>query len=447
MNKEVVADAEATVSAAIQDLLNAKDEQAVIGVAPAGAGKSYAIGTAVLAVRKQKLRVAVATPTNEQAFALVSNLADRLKGKDRVTFVPASAVTLPNENARPNIDTREVKHAGNDSIVVGTLKKLGFAVAQGKLPAFDVLLIDEAYQANAYQYYSIADLAPRHLLLGDSGQLAPFSTAPEGDRWRGLDEDPLLTAVEILQRNHPSTRTHKLPITRRLDPRALPVARAFYPGHEFSSAVNPGVRTMTLRAATGKKGARLQDRAIEHASLHGWAHLELPAAAVVSADEETIELIVALARRLLERGPQIRCENRKTPVALREADIAVAVSHNDQKNALRARLDEEGLAEVVVNTANKLQGLTFEVVIAWHPLAGLLDADSFHIDPGRLCVMLTRHRHACFVVGRAGDRELVEGIPPATPSYVGWDSNPSLDGWYVHEGVFRALEEHRMSAG
>jgi len=152
-------------------------------------------------------------------------------------------------------------------------------------------------------------------------------------------------------------------------------------------------------------------------------------------------------RRLLQRAPEVRCERKKPPVALREADVAVAVSHNDQKNALRARLADEGLGEVVVNTANKLQGLTFEVVIAWHPLAGLLDADAFHLDPGRLCVMLTRHRHACIVVGRAGDRELVCGIPPATPSYVGWDSNPALDGWYVHEGVFRALEEHRMSVG
>ncbi len=446
MNKAVVTEAEATVSSAIRDLLTAKREQAVIGVAPAGAGKSYAIGTAVLACREAKLRVAVATPTNEQAFALVSNLADRA-GKERVTFVPSSSVTLPAEHARKNLDVRKVKDVGGDPIVVGTLAKFGFAVADGSLPAFDVLLIDEAYQANAYQYYSIAGLAPRHLLLGDSGQLAPFSTAPEGDRWRGLDEDPLLTAVEVLQRNHPSTRTHKLPITRRLDPRALPVARAFYPGHAFASAVNPGVRTMTLRPATGKKGARVEDRALEHASLHGWAHLELPAAAVVSADEETLDLIVNLTRRLLQRAPEVRCERKKTPAPLREADVAVAVSHNDQKNALRARLADEGLGEVVVNTANKLQGLTFEVVIAWHPLAGLLDADAFHLDPGRLCVMLTRHRHACIVVGRAGDRELVCGIPPATPSYVGWDSNPALDGWYVHEGVFRALEEHRMSVG
>lgn len=61
-------------------------------------------------------------------------------------------------------------------------------------------------------------------------------------------------------------------------------------------------------------------------------------------------------------------------------------------------------------------------------------------------LLLTRHRHACIVVGRAADRELVEGILPATPSYVGWDMNPALDGWYAHEAVFSALERFRIEA-
>ncbi len=99
-----------------------------------------------------------------------------------------------------------------------------------------------------------------------------------------------------------------------------------------------------------------------------------------------------------------------------------------------------------MNTANKLQGLTYEIVIAWHPLAGLVELDEFHLDPGRLCVMLTRHRQACIVIGRAGDRELVKGIPPATPTYIGWESNPALDGWYAHEGVFAQLERVRIEA-
>ena len=78
-DERVTAEADATIDRAIQEILNAGPERAVVGVAPAGAGKSYAIGTAVQAARRAGLRVAVATPTNEQAFALVSTLADRMK--------------------------------------------------------------------------------------------------------------------------------------------------------------------------------------------------------------------------------------------------------------------------------------------------------------------------------------------------------------------------------
>lgn len=444
-NEKAVAAADAAVGAAIQAVLDAGDHQAVVGAAPAGAGKSHAIGTAVLAARKAGLRVAVATPTNEQAFALVSSLADRV-GRQKVTFVHASHVVLPDAHWRKNTEMKAAKDAAGDPIVVGTLNKLGDAFARESLVPFDLLLVDEAYQANAVHYYMVGGLAPRHLLMGDSGQLAPFSSAPDADRWRGLAEDPLLTAVEVLQRNHPETPIHRLPITRRLDPRAVPVARAFYPGHAFEAAVLPGVRELRLQAASGRGKTRVLDKVLDLAASEGWAHVELPESAVVSADPAAVDLIVRLLQRLFVREPTAKCENTPRRTPLRQDQVAVAVSHNDQKDALRAELARAGFSDVEVNTANKLQGLTYEVVVAWHPLAGLLDADAFHLDPGRLCVMLTRHRQACIVVGRAGDRELVRGIPPATPSYVGWDATPALDGWYAHEAVFGALEGVRIAA-
>lgn len=95
---------------------------------------------------------------------------------------------------------------------------------------------------------------------------------------------------------------------------------------------------------------------------------------------------------------------------------------------------------VRVDTANKLQGLEFDLVVAWHPLAGLPDADGFHLDPGRLCVMLTRHRHACIVVGRAADADLVDGVPSDNEVWLGHDSDPVLDGWFTHRLVFERLE-------
>jgi hypothetical protein len=59
-------------------------------------------------------------------------------------------------------------------------------------------------------------------------------------------------------------------------------------------------------------------------------------------------------------------------------------------------------------------------------------------------VLLTRHRHACIVIGRAGDRTLLGSIPPATPAYLGCHEDPVLDGWETHLAVFDALEKHRF---
>ncbi len=407
-NESVVQAADREVEAAIAAVLAAKPGEAVVGVAPAGAGKSHAIGTAVASARREGLRVAVATPTNEQAFALVEHLAGRLP-EERVVFVHASTVRLPAKSQRRNAEERPAKEAASAGLVVGTLNKLGDAFARGNLGPFDLLLIDEAYQANAVHYYLVGDLAPRHLLMGDSGQLAPFSSAPEANRWRGLPEDPLLTAVEVLRKNHPGTREFRLPVTRRLDPRAVSVARAFYPDHPFDAAVLPGVRALRLGPASAKRAGGLADAVLDHAAETGWAHVELPPSAVVSADPESIEIIVGLVRRLFERGPDVRCERSSKPKRLEPGQVAVAVSHNDQRSQLTRALEGEGLGGVVVSTANKLQGLTYEVVVAWHPLAGLGEVDAFHLDPGRLCVMLTRHRHACIVVGRAGDREPCKG--------------------------------------
>lgn len=100
--------------------------------------------------------------------------------------------------------------------------------------------------------------------------------------------------------------------------------------------------------------------------------------------------------------------------------------------------------DVHVDTANRLQGLEFEVVVAWHPLAGLPDVDAFHLDPGRLCVMLTRHRHACIVVGRASDADLLDGVAPPAPAFLGYEEEPLLDGWEAHRAVFDRLEKHRV---
>jgi hypothetical protein len=443
-----------SAAAAVEETMRAEllrlvgREAAVVAAAPAGAGKSHFVSATVGQLRREGMRVALVAPTNEQVRSLVARVK-QLNPDLPVAFIHAQGRDLPPDIAAlPGVTqpTAAEAHDHREPLVIATVDKLADAFLRYGLGGFDVLVIDEAFQADAARYYVAANVAATHLLVGDTGQLDPFSPIRDATFWRGGAEDPLQTAVGVLLRNHPSTSVHRIPITWRLAPAAVPIARCFYPGHPFSAAVRPGVRQLRLTRPGPGSRSLAADRALDEAASHGWAHVTLPGTPVLTADPTTGEIIRDLVFRLFARNARTRNEDRALASDLRPADVAVGVSHNDQKDMLRTMLDDAGMAGVTVDTANRLQGLTFEVVIAWHPLAGSPDIDAFHLDPGRLCVLLTRHRQACIVVGRDSDRALLEGIPPATPGYLGWDPDPVLDGWDAHEGVFQLLEPHVIPA-
>ena len=104
-----------------------------------------------------------------------------------------------------------------------------------------------------------------------------------------------------------------------------------------------------------------------------------------------------------------------TPVTA--SRIAIGTAHRDQAKAVRAGLGG-ALADVTVDTANRLQGREFDVVIVLHPLSGRRDATAFHLEAGRLCVLTSRHRHACIVVARAGIPELLDAHPSTEPVHL-----------------------------
>jgi hypothetical protein len=179
---------------------------------------------------------------------------------------------------------------------------------------------------------------------------------------------------------------HKLPLSRRLDPRAVQATQSFYPDLPFASAVLPEVRQLRLvSTVAGSRRNRLIDAMLDGAARRGWVHVELPQAPVLTTDPEIVNLICEFVDRLAQRRPQTRCEQVSSWTEVPARGIAIGVSHNEQKDILRARLDALGFSDIVVDTANKLQGLEFEIVVAWHPLAGLPEPDAFHLDPGRLC--------------------------------------------------------------
>jgi hypothetical protein len=450
-NESVLADAEKVARAAQHDFFDIDDEGAVKLSAVAGAGKSHFVMDTVKECRRREMRVAVAAPTNEQVFSLVRSIAEN-EPREAVAFIPAAGIELPPWAQRPNVSTFTPAHrATGQTVVVGTIDKFGSArnPRSRQIPPigrFDALVMDESFQANAGRYFGIADIAPKHLCVGDSGQIRPFTTVQAGMQWRGLAEDPLQTAMDVLHANHPTTPAHRFPITRRLDGRGAAIAKCFYPpDHVFGAAVADGVRRMTLgRTVARNPRDRALDEGLSLAAKSGWAYLELPARQTLVCDPETAQAIVDLIARLRARTLRLFCERRPMGTDLAAERIAVGVSHNDQKAMMLTLLDQAGFGGVVVDTANKLQGLEFDLSICWHPMAGLDQADEFHVESGRMCVMCTRHRHACIVVGRAGDRELVEGLPPSTPAWPGADSDDILRGWEVHQSIFSALMPYHV---
>ena len=64
----------------------------------------------------------------------------------------------------------------------------------------------------------------------------------------------------------------------------------------------------------------------------------------------------------------------------------------------------------------------------------------------RLCVLLSRHRHACVVVARAGIPALLDAHPSVEPVHLNVPVK-FPDGWEAHQAVMAHLEKHRVPAG
>ncbi|MER7399569.1 hypothetical protein ABT381_29130, partial [Streptomyces sp. NPDC000151] len=93
--------------------------------------------------------------------------------------------------------------------------------------------------------------------------------------------------------------------------------------------------------------------------------------------------------------------------------------------------------------SDRLQGREFDVTVVLHPLSGRPDATAFHLETGRLCVLASRHRHACIVVCREGVTQLLDEHPSTEPVQLGVTVK-FPDGWEANHAVLAHLAEHRV---
>ena len=474
---DAAASARAVTDAILADL--AKAERGVVVDSPPGAGKSTLVVAAAASLAERGERVMVVGQTNEQVDDLIDRMASehgvlqigRLSAQD---YTPAQRVAR-----HPNVTARTaVADLIDHPLVIATAAKWATLTNAGldTETRWPWAIIDEAYQMRSDSLLRIARLFDKALFVGDPGQLDPFSTV-ETERWLGLNWDPMSSAVAVLLTNNPGIPVHTLPVSWRLPATAAPVvSAAFYPFSGFTAATELSDRAM--RWNTRPFGMTSFDLALQTAADTGWALYELPHRHTLRTDAEAVDACAELAARVLLRGAVAVSEQGAHDVT---ADrIAIGVAHRDQaaavRRALRARavaypvlsgsapdntglgstglgttglgntgLDNTGrdVTKVVADTANRLQGREFDVMIMLHPLSGRRDATAFHLEAGRLCVLASRHRHACIVVARAGIPELLDAHPSAEPVHLGVPVK-FPDGWEAQQSFMAHLARYRV---
>lgn len=405
--------------------------------APPGSGKTFTTLRAVALAQNQGGRIAIATQTNAQADDICRRFASSFP-RFRVCRFAASD-SLPLELG----DSIQWVKSGKDlpsgpCIVVATSAKW----AMSKLDeSFDQLFIDEAWQLCWADFILLASVAPRFVLVGDPGQIAPVVPI-DVSRWETSPRPPHKPAPEvILGDSSLDFSALALPVTTRLPHDTTALVRQFY-DFEFQSWAEPGDRRLSLDSASGHPADRILN-VLQSGSI-GLAKLPTPESGPPQDDDRELAKAAASSiRRLLERRARFQTEDMPAAKVLEAEDIGVTASHR----IMVSRLAEE-LAELAprirVDTAERWQGLERPIMVAIHPLSGLLRPSEFDLSTGRLCVMASRHKVGLLLFSRDHVGESLRGFVPAATQAVG-QPDEAGQGHSRHWNLWQRLEQSGRS--
>ena len=403
----------------------------------AGAGKSHHLTEAVARARRHDARILVVALTNYQ----VRDLAVRLHGRG-LTVLHFAAVReeigQPPAGLTSGNDVSALASAGCVVTTVYQAGKLAKKDAEA-LGAFDVGFVDEAFQVGTTpEALNALTVAERWAFIGDPAQIAvftPLGTSP----FLGAD-DPVTSIVASARAQGCDLGVLEFDWTWRLPESGAQLLEPFY-GRSVQSVAEDGDRVLTIGPRQALSGnAQAADECVDRAASLGVGFLQLPGDPLEAADPETAAGVTAIVESLLSRASTTTCERDGTR-PLEVADIGVMVSTDVQRRVSLQKLSAAGFGDVQVLTYNQSQGLEFSVSVQWHPLSGVADADGFSLDLGRLCVGLSRHRHACIVVGQGGLRSVLDN-PPLSPE-APWpgERDRFLAGWLAHVRLMERLDD------
>lgn len=367
-----------------------------------GSGKSrLVVLLAATLAERAGLRVGVAAATRDQAVQIGQRLG-ALGHPALLAWARQQPSPVGLGVARAAVGAQVRFPASGGGVVIATTAR--WLVSDPHRLACDVMIVDEAWQQTYGDLCALGAFAPQYALLGDEGQIEPI-VAGGTRRWQDSPTGPHLAAPDALLAAHPdAVAVVDLLHTWRLGPDTTQLVQPiFYPRLPFES--------------------RRPDE-----------HLTSPAGTIVEeitttlvpvtggpGDPSLVEACADRARDLLNHHHLCTPDGDRP---LTDNDVAVVTPHVGQAAAVRALLaDCPGL---LIGTANQLQGLERPAVVALHPLAGYRDPTGFATNPGRACVMLTRHRAHLTLV-----------CDPATPTILAAaDQHP---GTVAHRAILNTL--------
>lgn len=334
----------------------------IVVPSPPGGGKSTLIAQLVNQLHvRDNLSMVIATPTKRAAAEIARTIHHELGAvRNESTGHMESKVNwrISSEALRPE----ELEYTVNDTNI--SIRTVSSCISSP--PECEVMLIDEAWQTINAHVAPAADNATQLVLVGDSGQIAPVIDI---DTSQFLGEfAPHLRAPDSFAKMD-NALTIPINATYRLGADTVSVIAPLY-DFEFKS--------------------HRPDRSIIHRTRGRMNEIETVEFDQVASPDDS-----ALMKNIFDRavgyiGALVEQPGAET-IALDQSDIAVLVAHNVQSSALTAMFTAQGYTEILVGTADKLQGSQRHAVVSLDPLAGQSAASDHHTSTGRACVMLSRH--------------------------------------------------------
>lgn len=346
-------------------------DPAVLVPAPPGSGKSrLVVLLAATLAHRAGLRVGIAAQTRAQATELAL----------RFNRLPYPAALRWGNTGQPDLGPGPVRivkgHTGftgsGGGISIATTAR--WLLSDPNADTCDVMIVDEAWQATYADLAALGAFAAQLVAVGDPGQIDPVVTGSTA-RWADEPTGPHLPSPTALTAAHPDGLSIvKLRHTYRLGPATTGLIQPiFYPDLPFTSRRPDEQLILPTRP------------------LPELAHASVPAPNGPT-DPNLALACATLARELLTAT----YTNPDGTRPMTGKDVAIVTPHVNQAATVRAMLPDH--PDVLIGTANSLQGLERAAVIALHPLAGYRDPTDFGCDLGRACVMLSRHRAHLTVV-------------------------------------------------